>query len=281
MLSKTIGDQPIRGIKIREQSFYKFFGFFVFWLAECLFFLLPFPIVMRASFGIYAIFYSMGLGVLLAFGLTAFRSRTVRCVLTLDRLYFFGARVEETRKFSRCIKVAEGCDGSMLYADIQKTERISENRACSSVIFYGDNFRVRVPDAGLWLLWRLKAMRKRMLIFPESAEQSPADTEQNSTTREGLWKDIWSACESGVLERRLDELGALMQLDMNEAADTIDICIGGDEGEFAFQIDCKRIFMLAVNSDAENTVRLSRIPDLDSLMLLMRQWISKNAGRES
>ena len=114
-------------------------------------------------------------------------------------------------------------------------------------------------------------MRKRMLIFPESAEQSPADTEQNSTTREGLWKDIWSACESGVLERRLDELGALMQLDMNEAADTIDICIGGDEGEFAFQIDCKRIFMLAVNSDAENTVRLSRIPDLDSLMLLMRR----------
>ena len=92
MLIKKTEDQPIKGVRIRERAFYTFAGCFAFSLVLCAVLLFPIPTLLHGDLFLCAVMYLLGLIPLSFFGWAMYAFRTVRCILTPDRLCFFDNR---------------------------------------------------------------------------------------------------------------------------------------------------------------------------------------------
>lgn len=280
MLIKKTEDQPIKGVRIRERAFYTFAGCFAFSLVLCAVLLFPIPTLIHGDLFLCAVMYLLGLIPLSVFGWAMYAFRTVRCILTPDRLCFFGARVEETKENSRCAIITENCDGSVHYADVRKAEREVMRRyprgKRSDVLLSGNGFRVRIPDAGLLLIWRLRSARRRAqgLPAPASAPQPAPDTSAHKL-RKGVWGELWTACTSGEWEREFADEWEILRLDLTPETDSIDISIRVRGQDVDFALDKSSLLMMAGGKN-EQTLSLRNIQHLPDLYTHMRRFVSTN-----
>ena len=272
MITLGIDHKPIKGKKIRSRSFYPLFALLVI---DLVILLGNTAIALTLRVDLFNTIFITQVYMLIPLGSFALASKKVCCILTQDRVYFFAAYAEIGRANSRCRKVSLCCNGSMLYADILDMHQKIEGRR-SAVAFFGENFTVEVSDSGRWLMWRVKAMRNRTLIFPGSEASPSPEPERAVWVRKGIWGDIWNACESGAFERQFEDMGELVQLNMCDETDTIDIGFNIDGNEIFYNMEDIGVYMYAVKNDASQTLALSQISDADSLWLRMREFAMKN-----
>lgn len=272
---KALNKRNIKGKRIRPQDFNRSITLLVVMI---IFTLICDALILPLDFMLALL--CIDLVIILITIAAIFSLRKPLCILSKDRLYFFkqGEAVVYASVSNNRQKVLN-CDGWILYSDIQKLEYnfygiFSKVECC--VVIYGADFKLTIDNVGKSFIRQVEEMRELSSLNREF-EAVPRFTADTKTERSGLWKEIWEAFESGILEGAFDSDTNVTRLESNETVDTIDITLYRNHHEICFNIDNSSIYMYSPDNDESLTIYLNNILDIDNLFILMKDFINKNS----
>lgn len=202
----------------------------------------------------------------------------VLCILSDDRLYYFGASESLSAVcFSRVSdnkRTSFSQDGWILYSAIQKHEYQTYLSFFDSWLsLYGTDFVLTISGVGKKFISQLeKAKAKSPVTYSEEAYGTI--TPPALTSREGFWQEIWEYCENnslaGVL--RCDEIHRVY---FETDIDSIDIELNNRGRDIFITMDNQSVHM--TNDDVEQTIEYKDLAGIEDLFAGICNFIDNNS----